>query len=96
LKPVDWGGPSRKDAYQFVEDNSHPRLWRLLAENSLENLNLPMADKAFVRCADYHGIQFVKRLQMLDDELKQRAEVAAYFKKFDEAETLYAEVNPKP
>jgi WD repeat-containing protein 35 len=55
-----------------------------------------MADKAFVRCADYHGIQFVKRLQMLDDELKQRAEVAAYFKKFDEAETLYAEVNPKP
>jgi WD repeat-containing protein 35 len=84
---------SIQDAYQFIEDNSHPRLWRLLAEHCLEKLNLSVADKAFVRCADYHGIQFVKRLQMLDDEVKQRAEVSAYFKKFDEAETLYAEVD---
>lgn len=84
---------SIQDAYQYIEDNSHPRLWRLLAEHSLEKLNLTVAVKAFVRCADYHGIQFVKRLQMLDDKVKQRAEVAAYFKKFDEAETLYAEVD---
>ena len=84
---------SIQDAYQFIEDNSHPRLWRLLAEHSLEKLDLVVADKAFVRCADYHGIQFVKRLQMLDDEIKQRAEVAAYFKNIDEAEALYAQVD---
>lgn len=27
-----------KDAAQFVEDNPHPRLWRLLAEASLEKV----------------------------------------------------------
>lgn len=25
-----------KEAYQFVEENSHPRLWRLLAESALQ------------------------------------------------------------
>ena len=39
---------------------------RLLAEAALERLSLDMADKAFVRCQDYHGIKFVKRLAKLD------------------------------
>lgn len=77
------------DAYQFVDDNSHPRLWRSLAEASLECLDFTVADKAFVRCGDYQGIQFVKRLQTLDDSNKQRAEVAKHFQRFDEAERLY-------
>ena len=33
--------------------------------------------------------QFVKHLQKLAEKSKQRAEVAVYFKRFDEAETLY-------
>ena len=37
----------------------------------------------------HQGIQFVKHLQKLDDRAKQRAEVAVYFKRFDEAEQLY-------
>lgn len=45
------------DAYAFVDGNSHPRLWRILAEHALEQLDFSMADKAFVRCADYQGIQ---------------------------------------
>ncbi|KAK3238460.1 WD repeat-containing protein 35 [Cymbomonas tetramitiformis] len=81
------------DAYQFIEDNSHPRLWRILAEYALEQLDFTIADKAFVRCADYQGIQFVKRLQLLDDKAKQHAEVAAYFKRFDEAETIYRDID---
>eukprot|EP00741_Cyanophora_paradoxa_P024440 tig00022075_g23597.t1 len=84
-----------KDAYQFVEDNPHPRLWRLLAEAALKQLNFAIADKAFVRCQDYQGIQFVKRLRLLDDKVKQRAEVAAYFKQFDEAEQLYRDIDRK-
>mmetsp|Transcript_8336 Transcript_8336/g.17822 ORF Transcript_8336/g.17822 Transcript_8336/m.17822 type:complete len:1276 (-) Transcript_8336:992-4819(-) len=80
---------SMDDAYAFVDNNSHPRLWRILAEHALEGLDFAMADKAFVRCADYQGIQFVKHLQKLDDKAKQRAEVAVYFKRFDEAEQLY-------
>lgn len=39
---------------------------RLLAESSLERLDLEMAEKAFVRCQDYQGIKFVKRLLKLD------------------------------
>jgi len=39
---------------------------RLLAESSLERLELEVADKAFVRCQDYQGIRFVKRLAKLD------------------------------
>ena len=45
------------------------------------------------------GIQFVKRLRKLDDPLKQQAEVAAYFKRFDEAERIYRELDrcvPQP
>ena len=84
---------SMQDAYQFVEDNSHPRLWHLLAEHALDNLNLVIAEKAFVQCSDYHGIQFVKQLQTSDDVLKQQAQIASYFKRFDDAEKLYAELD---
>lgn len=41
------------NAYAFADTCSHPRLWRILAEHALENLDFVMADKAFVRCADY-------------------------------------------
>jgi len=79
------------DAYSFIMDNSHPRLWKLLAEHSLQNLNFVMADKAFVQCADFHGIQFVKQLQSLDNKKLQQAEVCVFFKKFNEAERIYLE-----
>ena len=79
------------DAYSFITDNSHPRLWKLLAEHSLQNLNFVMADKAFVQCADFHGIQFVKQLQSLDNKKLQQAEVCVFFKNFNEAERIYLE-----
>lgn len=83
------------EAFQFIEDNPHPRLWRILAESALENLNLSVADKAFVRCQDYQGIQFVKRLRLLKKTQKQKAEVNAYFKRFDEAEEIYLRMGEK-
>ena len=96
---------------------------KLLAEASLDQLELEMAEKAFVKCSDYWGIQFVKQLHHLDvrqsslsplplviphfitpshlslppslpqSEVKQRAQVATYFQKFDEAERLYLELD---
>jgi WD repeat-containing protein 35 len=77
------------EAYQFVEDNAHPRLWRILAEAALEQLDFAVADKAFVRCADYQGVQFVKSLKLMNDRQRQKAEVAIYFRRFDVAETLF-------
>ena len=84
-----------QDAFQFVEQNSHPRLWRLIGEAALEELDFPTAEQAFVACEDYQGIQFVKRLMKLDDPKKRKAEVAANFKRFDEAEAIYREIDRK-
>ncbi len=81
------------DAASFVEENPHPRLWRLLAEAAVEALDLNTAETAFVRCKDYPGIQFVKRLRAVQQEAVRRAEVAAWFSRFDEAEKLYLDAD---
>lgn len=88
-------GNSLRDCLAFVEDNKHPRLWHLLAETALDKLDLPTAEKAFVAAGDYPGIQFVKRLLLLHDKTKQKAEVAAYFQRFDEAEKSYVDMDRK-
>ncbi|XP_022369245.1 WD repeat-containing protein 35 isoform X5 [Enhydra lutris kenyoni] len=82
-----------EDASQFIEDNPHPRLWRLLAEAALQKLDLHTAEQAFVRCKDYQGIKFVKRLGNLQSESMKQAEVAAYFGRFEEAERMYLEMD---
>jgi WD repeat-containing protein 35 len=63
------------DAQAFIADNPHKRLWQLLAEHALEKLDLAVAEKAFVHCGDYQGVQLVKRLAQLGDKAKQQAEV---------------------
>ncbi|XP_053316634.1 WD repeat-containing protein 35 isoform X1 [Spea bombifrons] len=82
-----------EDASQFIEDNPHPRLWRLLAEAALQKLDLPTAEQAFVRCKDYQGIEFVKRLGNLQSESMKQAEISAYFGKFEEAERMYLDMD---
>lgn len=64
-------------------------LRRLLAEAALQRLDLKTAEQAFVRCKDYQGIEFVKRLGNLQSESMKQAEVAAYFGRFEEAERMY-------
>jgi WD repeat-containing protein 35 len=59
-----------------------------LYSTALEQLNFVVADKAFVKCRDYQGIQFVKQLKLVADRNRQRAEVCTYFKRFDEAEQV--------
>lgn len=78
-----------EEAQKFIEDNPHPRLWYLLAEAALENMNLTVAELAFVHCKDYNGIQFVKKLNNQPNEPIRKAEILCYYKKFDEAEDLY-------
>lgn len=81
------------EAKQFIEDNPHPRLWRLLAEASLKKLDFETAEAAFVRCTNYPGIQLIKRLRSIGNEHLQRAEVCAFFSEFDEAEKLYIDID---
>ncbi|XP_076282876.1 intraflagellar transport protein Oseg4 [Lasioglossum baleicum] len=82
-----------KEANNFIQDNPHPRLWRLLAESALEKLDLETAENAMVRCSDYLGIQFIKRLQNVHNDQLKKAEVAAYLGNYDEAEKLYLDMD---
>ena len=54
------------DAVSFCTTHPHPRLWKLLGEAGLRRLDFQYAEKGFVQCKDYPGIQFVKRLKLLD------------------------------
>lgn len=81
------------EARQFIEDNSHPRLWRLLAEASLKKLDLDTAESAFVRSTNYSGLQLIKRLKTIDNENLQKAEIAAFYGDFDEAEKFYVDAD---
>mmetsp|Transcript_6986 Transcript_6986/g.14069 ORF Transcript_6986/g.14069 Transcript_6986/m.14069 type:complete len:1248 (+) Transcript_6986:71-3814(+) len=83
------------EATAYIEEHSHPRLWKLLGEAALEALDFAVAEKAFVNIGDYPGIQYVKRLSGLGEKMKQRAEVAAYFQRFDEAEAILREIDRK-
>lgn len=83
------------EAKTYIEEHAHPRLWRLLGEAALEALDFGVAEKAFVNVGDYPGIQYVKRLSGLGDGMKQKAEVAAYFQRFDEAESILREIDRK-
>ncbi|XP_046828988.1 WD repeat-containing protein 35 [Vespa crabro] len=82
-----------KEANNFIQDNPHPRLWRLLGESALKVLELETAENAMVRCTDYLGIQFIKRLRNVHNDQLKRAEVAAFLGNYDEAEKLYLDMD---
>lgn len=86
---------SLKEAVEFVEKNPHPRLWKLIAEAALEKLNLNVAERAFVKTEDYFGIQLIQRLQNFDEKNKQKAEIAAWFGRYDDAEEIYKTIDRK-
>lgn len=81
--------------YEFAAQNPHPRLWRLLAEKALEELDFAGAEKAFVSAEDYAGLQLVKQLRCMPDRNKAKAEIAVYMKRFDEAESIYRGIDRK-
>ena len=54
--------------------------------------DLPAAESAFVRCADFAALQLLHKLNNFPEGSDLvKAEVAAYFHKFDEAERIYIE-----
>lgn len=81
--------------YIYATKNPHSRLYRILAEQSLEALELTIAEKCFVKIGDYHGVQLVKLLRSMTDKMKMKAEVAAYLQHFAEAESIYRDIDRK-
>ena len=47
---------SLKEAVEFVEQNPHKRLWKIITEAALEKLNFGIAERAFVKNEDYYGL----------------------------------------
>lgn len=59
---------------------------------SILKIDLQAAESAFVRCADFASLQLLHRLKNLPaGSALVKAEVAAYFHKFEEAENIYLE-----
>ncbi|RHY35208.1 hypothetical protein DYB32_000267 [Aphanomyces invadans] len=101
---LDYETRSLRDARELLENVSladacdyiqGPFTAQMFVGYPLEQLDFPMAERGFVKCGDYNGIQYVKRLQVLNDRVKQKAEVAAYFQRFDDAEALYRKIDRK-
>ncbi|TPX32150.1 hypothetical protein SmJEL517_g04695 [Synchytrium microbalum] len=76
-------------ALQYASANPHPRLWKLVADAALEQLDFATAQKASVRCGDFQSLQIIKRLLKMDDKAKQQAEIAALKNDLDTAEKIY-------
>ncbi|VDM42438.1 unnamed protein product, partial [Toxocara canis] len=80
-----------QEATAFIEKNSHPKLWSLLAEVALSRLDTATAEHAYVMLKDYAGIQLIKRVNSIQQEDFKRAEIAVFFGRVDEAEKIYME-----
>ena len=81
------------DIYQFVDQNSHRKLWELLAEYSLLNLDFITAEKAMIQYNDYMGLSFIKRVKSIDDDYLKKAEIHQFFLDYDKAEEVYMMVD---
>lgn len=86
---------SLKEALEFVDKNPHHRLWKLITEAALDKLNFSFAERAMVKMEDYTGIQLISKLNNMDEKVKQKAEVACYFKRYDEAEGIFRDLDRK-
>lgn len=86
---------SLKEAVEFVEQNPHRRLWQLVNEAALDKLNFSLAERAMVKNEDYYGVQLVNNISKMEEKVKQKAEVACFFKKYDEAEQIFRDIERK-
>ena len=86
---------SLKEAVEFVEQNPHRRLWKLVNEAALDKLNFSLAERAMVKNEDYYGVQLVNNISRMEEKVKQKAEVACFFKKYDEAEQIFKDIERK-
>jgi len=79
-------------ACSLLERSTHPRIHQLVAEHALESLDITLAEKAFVKLRDYHGVCVTNKIAALEDDKWKRAEVAVYLKRYPQAEIMYKEM----
>ena len=81
----------------MVYADKHPtaKLYPFIAEQALADMDITTAQSAFMKSFDYLGIQFIKKLLKIQDHTKQRAEIAIFYQKYDEAERIYLDMDRK-
>jgi WD repeat-containing protein 35 len=52
-----------------------------------------VAERAFVKNDDYAGVLLIDKLNNLDEKVKQKAEIACFFKRYDEAEQIFKDID---
>lgn len=67
----------------------YPSLWNIISKASLEQMNLETAALAMSKYKDYKGLQFVNKLKRLKDDAMRKAEILAFFGKYNDAESIY-------
>eukprot|EP01083_Nonionella_stella_P095036 266728_1 len=80
---------------QSKSNRKYDKLWRILAAQSLNKLEFELAENSLIRIGDYFGIQFIKRLKLIHDRNKQRAQIYAYFGNIDDAQLIYSKMNDR-
>ncbi len=58
-------------------------------------MDLSTAEMAYVKRNDYAGIQLIKKLSNLKNDILKKAMVESYLGNFDEAEKLYLQSDRK-
>lgn len=70
-------------------------MWKIVAEKSLLDLDYVNAERALIKIDDYKTIKYIRKIQVLDDREKQRAEVLTMYGKYDDAEAVYRSIERK-
>ena len=59
------------------------------------DLDYVNAERALLKIDDYKALKFVKKVQLLDDREKQKAEILIFYGKYDAAENIYRNIERK-
>jgi WD repeat-containing protein 35 len=54
-------------AFEEIKNTSQAKVWQILTEHALEQLDFETAEKALIKQKNYSGLQMIKRVQIIDD-----------------------------
>eukprot|EP00210_Caulerpa_lentillifera_P005769 g5516.t1 len=82
-------GSKFDQACKIAEEHYIEVLWNMIGEAGLIHREYTVAEKAFLRCQNFYGIKFTRRLAEIKVPFIQEALAAAYLGRFDEAVEIY-------
>lgn len=66
---------------------------KLFAEAALKDLDLAMAEFAFIKSQNYPGILLINKVRKIPEVVLHKAFAALFLKKFDEAEKILMDID---